>query len=198
MQDSVMTSLSQAGASDGVWLWQQYADSQYQDGVSQNNGIQTQDGMIIYQINSNGEQQQLLGGTDGVALEPGEVLGAGTSVEPCREAMNSSQIYTQMLYASNGASKQGLKLADGEKHMLRSALAERSKEVRRLTKELEQAYGLIHQLKQQNDIYQNHWCQEQQIIAYTQIEGSTLENGTSVGWIRNLCYHTQIFYNNSN
>lgn len=47
-------------------------------------------------------------------------------------------------------------VVDAEKLLLRSALLEKSEEVMRLMKELEQAYGLIHELKQQNDFFLHH------------------------------------------
>ena len=46
---------------------------------------------------------------------------------------------------------------DTEMLGLRDDLVAKSQEVLRLMKELEQAYGLIHQLKQQNDFFHQQW-----------------------------------------
>ena len=48
---------------------------------------------------------------------------------------------------------------DAEKQLLRGALVERVREIQRLTRELEQAYALIHQLKQHNEYLQRQWGQ---------------------------------------
>lgn len=49
---------------------------------------------------------------------------------------------------------------DAEKLFLRGALVEKTQEVVQLMRELDQAYGLIHQLKTQNDFF-HRWYQEQ-------------------------------------
>lgn len=51
-------------------------------------------------------------------------------------------------------------VVDAEKLFLRGALVEKTQEVVQLMRELEQAYGLIHRLKQQNDFFIK-WYQDQ-------------------------------------
>ena len=194
-----MTSLSQAGASDGVWLWQQYADGQYQDGgVSQSNAIQTQDGMIIYQINSNGEQQQLVG-RDG----RGRARARERFSAPARWLNRAGRRWTAARFTRRCCTRQTARRNKGwSSPTERSTCWEvplprdrRKFDVWRRNWNKRTAWSTSWNSR---TIYiQNHWCQEQQIIAYTQIEGSTLENGTSVGWIirssETLLSYTQIF-----
>ena len=46
---------------------------------------------------------------------------------------------------------------DSEKQLLRGALVDKVREIQRLTRELEQAYALIHQLKQHNEFMHRQW-----------------------------------------
>lgn len=186
-------------SNDNTWLWQQYnAGNQFvQDALTQSSGQQAQnhEGVIIYQLTSDGTQSSLVrssmessgiqtnhnipmtlmakqaGASDGTmetVLEPGEV-----------------PLSSQLQVASNGPIDAGLydlnqlygltqwnqvkdekmdfvQPVDGEKQLLRSALFEKTKEIQRLTKELEMAYGLIHHLKQESNNYQRHWDSQQQ------------------------------------
>lgn len=198
---NVMTS------SDNAWLWQQYnAGNQFlQDAMAQSSLSQSQnhEGVIIYQITSDGAQSSLVqpsmetdlqanqslsgvvlakpssvaatNGTVEAALEPGEVPLSGQTavsngpIEPGVYDLN--QLCGLMPWSQTKDEKlRGfIQPVDGEKQLLRSALLEKSKEIQRLTRELELAYGLIHQLKQQNDLFQRHWNGQQQMQQQQQL-----------------------------
>lgn len=68
-------------------------------------------------------------------------------------------VATQRVQSASGEEKGGTAI-DAEKLFLRGALVEKTQEVVQLMRELDQAYGLIHQLKTQNDFF-HRWYQEQ-------------------------------------
>jgi len=57
-----------------------------------------------------------------------------------------------------GASGAGTATVDSEKQLLRGALVDKVREIQRLTRELEQAYALIHQLKQHSEFMHRQWA----------------------------------------
>ena len=108
-------------------------------------------------------------------LEPGEVpLAANGQVQhaAANGTIDANLYQVNPAYANYGTNQWGQfngvamkrpgddTQPDAEKQLLRSALQEKCRELLRLTRELEQAYGLIHHLKQQNEFYQRQWGQQ--------------------------------------
>lgn len=186
---------------DNAWLWQQYnAGNQFvQDMMTQSSlpqSSQNQEGIIIYQLTSDGAAQSSLvqspaetnqalptnvmlakssvvsaNGNIETVLEPGEIPLSGPLQASVSNGMIKSGVYdlnelcgglASWTQAKDDELRDFVQPVDGEKQLLRSALLEKSKEIQRLTRELELAYGLIHQLKQQTDLYQRHWNGQQQ------------------------------------
>jgi hypothetical protein len=156
------------------WLWQQYAAAaaaaaggagdQYASDALQSaatNPTTNGSGVIIYQLNADGTQTaftQPVNSAHGDTLEPGEVRMAASS-----GTQNGDQGYSggAGYQVAPGGTWPGQEGVGGEKQLLRNALVEKVREIQRLTRELEQAYALIHQLKQHNDYLQRQWGQSQ-------------------------------------
>ena len=149
-------------SSNNDWLWQQYAaGNQFgQEAVTQSNGVHATESL---QKNSQGPMSQSSLGSQlnefDPTLEPGEVqLSKSPAVQAGLPSADWNQIESSRLPT------------DTEKLMLRDALVEKVDEIQRLMKELEQAYRLINQLKQQNDFYHLHWNQLQQDLLLTSLK----------------------------
>lgn len=76
-----------------------------------------------------------------------------------QQQQQQQPVATQRVQSASGEEKGGTAI-DAEKLFLRGALVEKTQEVVQLMRELDQAYGLIHQLKTQNDFF-HRWYQEQ-------------------------------------
>jgi len=162
-------------------------------------------GMIVYQLSADGTidpSSGLMSSGEGL-LEVGEVP-AGHAVaqhgDTSRDVNNSSMLYQLGMYGdvggddrqwgshqmmggmirTHGGGLDGGFVVDVEKQQLRSALAEKGKECERLVVELQQAYFLIHHLKQQNDIYQRHWAATQTVLNGGGCVGSGGENNMNI------------------
>lgn len=192
-------------SSDNAWLWQQYnTGNQFlQDAMTQSSLPQNHEGVIIYQLTSDGAHSSLVqpsmetdlhanqnlsgvvlakpssvaatNGTVEAVLEPGEVPLSGQTavsngpIEPGVYDLNQLCGLMPWNQTKDEKLRGFVQPVDGEKQLLRSALLEKSKEIQRLTRELELAYGLIHQLKQQNDLFQRHWNGQQQMQQQQQL-----------------------------
>ena len=145
-------------SSNSDWLWQQYAAGNPfgQEAVTQSNGIHATESS---HKNSQGPMSQSSLGNQlnefDPTLEPGEVQ---LPKSPAVQAGDWNHL------------ESGRLPTDTEKLMLRDALVEKIDEIQRLMKELEQAYRLINQLKQQNDFYHLHWNQLQQDLLLTSLK----------------------------
>jgi len=154
-------------------------DSLHQNGTDT---TATTGNMIIYQLNADGTQTAFTQPMPSAPtapvpssdmLEPGEVrLPQNGPAAPVAE----QQIYQGMSAlgyqlpgngngqwtnhdGGNAAAATVVGSTDAEKQLLRGALVDKVREIQRLTRELEQAYALIHQLKQHNEFLQRQWGQ---------------------------------------
>jgi len=136
----------------------------------------TNGSVIVYQLNADGTQSAAYAANSvpgsGDILEPGEVR------LPVTAAQTNGVAAADQLY-SNTAAGAGVGIdyqpsaaapwmrqtvssnttVDSEKQLLRGALVDKVREIQRLTRELEQAYALIHQLKQHNEFLHRQWGQ---------------------------------------
>lgn len=86
---------------------------------------------------------------------------AATFTEVGNPDVNKARVKTEAAGSGDAAGGGGATtVVDAEKLFLRGALVEKTQEVVQLMRELEQAYGLIHRLKQQNDFFIK-WYQDQ-------------------------------------
>lgn len=157
------------------------ADPLHQNGADPSSAAAATGNMIIYQLSADGTQtaftQPMPPANTAPAmpdmLEPGEVrLPPNGSSAPVAE----QQLYSGMTphgyqlpgnsngqwtshNGNNTAAATVVSGADAEKQLLRGALVDKVREIQRLTRELEQAYALIHQLKQHNEFLQRQWGQ---------------------------------------
>jgi len=165
------------------WLWQQYtaatagASTSDQFAAAAGDSLQPNaiDGMtngsvIVYQLNADGTPSaayttNAMPGS-GDLLEPGEVRLPVSAGQTNGVAVRGDQAYTAAdgEYRLNAVSPwlrsaAGGATVDSEKQLLRGALVDKVREIQRLTRELEQAYALIHQLKQHNEFLHRQWEQ---------------------------------------
>ena len=165
------------------WLWQQYTAAAAAAGSTtdqfvaaadslQRNAVDamTNGGVIVYQLNADGTQSAAYAANSvpgsGDVLEPGEVRLPVTAAQA-----NNDQVFSNTA-AATGVDYQASPATpwlrptvaasttvDSEKQLLRGALVDKVREIQRLTRELEQAYALIHQLKQHNEFLHRQWGQ---------------------------------------
>jgi len=167
------------------WLWQQYtaatAGQSATDPLTaaaagdalQPNAMDgmTNGSVIVYHLNADGTPSAAYAtnsvpGSDGL-LEPGEVRLPVSTGQTNGVAVRGDQAYTAAdgEYRLNAMSPwlhraaTGSATVDSEKQLLRGALVDKVREIQRLTRELEQAYALIHQLKQHNEFLHRQWGQ---------------------------------------
>ena len=187
MSTSVATSVSQDQAAMNSWLWQQYTaaaaaaassttsefgSSSDADALQPNAAdSMSNGGMIVYQLNADGTQSAAnYVPSSGDLLEPGEVRLPVTVAQTNGVAgdltYNGSSAGAEFHLGGSSAwlrqtSSTVGSTVDSEKQLLRGALVDKVREIQRLTRELEQAYALIHQLKQHNDFLHRQWGQIQ-------------------------------------
>jgi len=134
--------------------------------------------VIVYHLNADGTQSATYAAANSVpassdVLEPGEVRLPVTARQTNGAA--SDQLYSNtganaaggvgVDYQSGGSTTPWLRQIstnssiDSEKQLLRGALVDKVREIQRLTRELEQAYALIHQLKQHSEFLHRQWGQ---------------------------------------
>jgi len=129
-------------------------------------------GVIVYQLNADGTQSAAYAAGSGDMLEPGEVRLPVTGGQTNGVAVAiAEQSYSSNTPAGVGVTEyqlgagsqwlrhSGTTTVDSEKQLLRGALVDKVREIQRLTRELEQAYALIHQLKQHNEFLHRQWGQ---------------------------------------
>ena len=117
-------------------------------------------GVIVYQLNADGTQSAVInsvppGSSD--VLEPGEVRLPVTGRQT-NGVVTAGQLYNTAAQSSTPWLR-GSATIDSEKQLLRGALVDKVREIQRLTRELEQAYALIHQLKQHSELLHRQWGQ---------------------------------------
>ena len=184
---AVSTATSQDQAAMTNWLWQQYTAAvsgsttdQFVAGADslQPNAMDamTNGSVIVYQLNADGTQSTAYAANSvpgsGDILEPGEVrlpvTGAQTNGVAAADQLYSNTAVGAAVgidYQQSAAApwlRQTLSsntTVDSEKQLLRGALVDKVREIQRLTRELEQAYALIHQLKQHNEFLHRQWGQ---------------------------------------
>jgi len=160
------------------WLWQQYTAAATAAGAltadqfvpaAAGDSLQpnTIDGMtngsvIVYQLNADGTPSAAYTTNSvpgsGDLLEPGEVRLPASAAQTNGVAVRGDQSYSAASpWLRRGAT--GNATVDSEKQLLRGALVDKVREIQRLTRELEQAYALIHQLKQHNEFLHQQWGQ---------------------------------------
>lgn len=171
---AVSTSTSQDQASVAAamtsWLWQQYTAAAAAGGTTTDQQFVAQsveslppnavdamtDGnVIVYRLNANGSQSAAYSGE---VLEPGEVRLPATAAQTNGTSQSATAEY-QLGAPAPWSQHAGSTTVDSEKQLLRGALVDKVREIQRLTRELEQAYALIHQLKQHNEFLHRQWGQ---------------------------------------
>jgi len=186
---AVSTATSQDQAAINSWLWQQYTAAAAASGSTtdqfvpnvaadplQPNAVDAMTnggGVIVYQLNADGTQTAAYAAnsmpTSSDMLEPGEVrlpLTTGqTNGVAAAEQLYNNTAGVGVDYQPSAATPwlrqavSGGTSVDSEKQLLRGALVDKVREIQRLTRELEQAYALIHQLKQHNEFLNRQWGQ---------------------------------------
>jgi len=165
------------------WLWQQYTAAAAASGSTADQFIpaastdslppnavdaMTNGSVIVYQLNADGSQSAAYTANSGDMLEPGEVrlpvtAGQTNGVAAGDQLYSNTAVGVDYQQAAPvpwlRQSISGNTTIDSEKQLLRGALVEKVREIQRLTRELEQAYALIHQLKQHNEFLHRQWGQ---------------------------------------
>jgi len=151
-----------------IQLQQQLAQQQQQQEQQQTR----QQGLVVYHIRPDGTPECFFQNTGGVFDFP-----SATTTNPQTSGDTQQQVAEDQSPVANqwsgpaalpGAPRIVVAQQDStELTSLRSDLAEKCQEVNRLMEQLGEAYGLIRQLKQQNDFYHQHWSvlmQQQQHV----------------------------------
>jgi len=183
---TVSTATSHDQAAMTNWLWQYTAAAaasgsttdQFVAGTDslQPNAVDamTNGSVILYQM-ADGTQSAAYAANSvpgsGDMLEPGEVRLPPVTAAQTNGIAAGDQLYSNSAagvgvdYQPSGVmpwlrqTVGGSTTMDSEKQLLRGALVDKVREIQRLTRELEQAYALIHQLKQHSEFLHRQWGQ---------------------------------------
>jgi len=175
---AVSAASSQDQAAMSNWLWQYTAAAAAAsasasdefvapaaDSLQPNTVDGMPNGIIVYQLNADGTQSAVINSVPGSGdiLEPGEVRLPVTGRQT-NGVVTAGQLYNNTVtdYQPSSGVTPWLRAnttIDSEKQLLRGALVDKVREIQRLTRELEQAYALIHQLKQHSELLHRQWGQ---------------------------------------
>jgi len=184
---STATSQDPTAAAMTSWLWQQYtaaaaaaaasgggstSTDQFLSGAEttlQPSDAMTNGSVIVYHLSADGTSYaaNAMPAQSGDLLEPGEVRLPVTTAQTNGVADQLAYSNTTNIGNDYPGSWVRQSTVDSEKQLLRGALVDKVREIQRLTRELEQAYALIHQLKQHNEFLHRQWGQQMHVTADT-------------------------------